>query len=418
MSFFKKAGNLFDSATSKAKEVFRSDDERIDAKKALNKVVMNFILNDQVIEKMVYAIYGYTKLNLFDPLLAKLENGELDNYFDEMLLVDYFLKNENIKDYAMKQVNDNTKIIEKMISKLSSIVSNTYDKLLDSKENVFEKIEAVQKDLLDQGLKELNSAFAEIQSNTIEQTREIPKKFLLDEIENVACSFETIMMSSLALSGLVKDDYMNIAQTLLKNGAVNELGQFNPKMLEDVVVSGKELIPFVILSRLTDEPKKEEPKKKGGLFGNFDVGSAFNQAKSAVTSIGNAIQKKDLSEIGKNVTQMKDQFSMVYANIKGVKKVIESLKDIDFGKYAQFKDAIIQFCKDFYTKIEEFITKNLDVRKIFYKLIEVAILTKIFECMMKAFETKEINRIFGAKQAVIRDCLLKIQNEKIEEQKK
>ena len=260
MSFFGKITNVFDDVTSKAKKVFQTDEEKLNAKKLLNKIIMEFILRDDVIEKMVKGIYEYTKMNLFDPTLARLKDGELDNYFDEMLLVDYFLQNNNLQKYIEGNVTKNTKLIEAMVSKLSKMLVKLYDSLLDSKENIFEKIEAVQKHLLEEGLNELNSTFDEIKRNTIKETRNIPKKFLTDEIDNLSCSFESIMMTSLAAKELVKEDFLNIAQILIKNGAINEQGQFNVKMLEGIQPSGKELIPFVVLSRLSDK-EKEVPKE-------------------------------------------------------------------------------------------------------------------------------------------------------------
>ena len=147
MSFFGKITNVFDDVTSKAKKVFQTDEEKLNAKKLLNKIIMEFILRDDVIEKMVKGIYEYTKMNLFDPTLARLKDGELDNYFDEMLLVDYFLQNNNLQKYIEGNVTKNTKLIEAMVSKLSKMLVKLYDSLLDSKENIFEKIEAVQKHL-------------------------------------------------------------------------------------------------------------------------------------------------------------------------------------------------------------------------------------------------------------------------------
>ena len=418
MSFFGKITNVFDDVTSKAKKVFQTDEEKLNAKKLLNKIIMEFILRDDVIEKMVKGIYEYTKMNLFDPTLARLKDGELDNYFDEMLLVDYFLQNNNLQKYIEGNVTKNTKLIEAMVSKLSKMLVKLYDSLLDSKENIFEKIEAVQKHLLEEGLNELNSTFDEIKRNTIKETRNIPKKFLTDEIDNLSCSFESIMMTSLAAKELVKEDFLNIAQILIKNGAINEQGQFNVKMLEGIQPSGKELIPFVVLSRLSDKEKEVPKENKSGIFGGFDFNNAFNQVKSTMKNIGESIQNKDLSEFGKNVSQMKNQFSVIYANVKGIQKAIETLADIDFGKYAQYKDMIINFCKNFYNKIEEFVTKNLDIRKLLFKFIEIAILTKIFECFLKVFETKEMKALFGEKIKVVKNVITKLKDEKVEEQKK
>ncbi len=119
MSFLKKIGNFAGEMGDKAKNLVTHENERIENKKSGNVGVMNFLLRDDVINKYVQTVFAYTKTNFLDPLSTKIENGEVDKYFDEMFLVDYFLQNEFVKDYAVNYAKTNFQSIEKITGSIS-----------------------------------------------------------------------------------------------------------------------------------------------------------------------------------------------------------------------------------------------------------------------------------------------------------
>ena len=124
------------------------------------------------------------------------------------------------------------------------------------------------------------------------------------------------MMSSLSLKGLVKEDYLNIAQTLMKNGAVNEAGQFNVKMLEGIKASGKELIPFVILTRLTDKEQESFKDYYHEDLSLSEIAEANNVSRNAIhKTLKNVLEKLDFYEKSLRFYEKKQKINAILKKI-------------------------------------------------------------------------------------------------------